>query len=313
MKTIWTLMGLALLIPAISSASPALTVEEPAATTAAPDTVKKGWWVLGMEASNNSSFFGRNTARRYPYVAPSVTYVHRTGIWASVASYQLFDTDDFIDETDVSLGYSFKIRKRLEVDMSYSHFFFSKNNPLVKSATSDALSVRTAYDWKILYTALTSSYLIGTGNDVFTVLENSRYIRLNPLWQGGMPVGLDPKISVTAGTQKFSETHTIMTAQKNQTGGSTGPVGGILDPLKPGGGNTGSPGSGSSGSPTSTTTTTTVSRFRVLNYDLKIPLVVYLGKFEFEPSWRYSIPVNQLEGDESEAQSFYNLSVKYTF
>ncbi len=308
MKTLWIWIGLSLLIPNFVSAN-SIAVE----SEAVADTTKSGWWVLGLEASNNSSFFGRNTAKRYPYAAPTVTYIHNSGLWASATAYQLFNTEDYIDETDLSVGYSFKIRKRLEVDLSYSHFIFGKNTPLVNASTSDALSARTAYDWKILYTALTSSYIIGSDNDVFTVLENSRFVPLNPLWNGNLPVGLDPKISITAGTQHFSETHTVTTQKKSAGGNNTGggPVGGILDPLKPGG-NT-KPGNGSKDETTTTTTTTTVSRFKVLNYGLKLPLVVYLGNFEFEPSWRYSIPVNKLEGDESKAQSFYTMSVKYTF
>ncbi|MBW7468406.1 hypothetical protein ABID22_002817 [Pontibacter aydingkolensis] len=310
MKTLWICIWLFLLMPALAFAG---QTAEPAAET---DTVKTGWWVVGMEASNNSSFFGRNTAKRYPYAAPNLTYIHHTGIWASASAYQLFGTEDFIDQADLSVGYSFKVRKRLEVDLSYTHFIFGKNTPLVNASTTDALSARTAYDWKYLYTALTNSYIIGSGNDVFTVLENSRYVPLNPLWQGNLPVGLDPKISVTAGTQHFSETHTTTTTQKKKGsgGGSTGsgPIGGILDPLNPGGSKGPSDG-GTTEETTTTTTTTNVSRFRVLNYDLKIPVVVYYGNFEFEPSWRYSIPVNKLEGDESKAQSFYTLSVKYTF
>ena len=279
----------------------------------ATDTTKSGWWVLGMEASNNLSFFGRNTPTRYPYIAPFVTYVHRTGLWASVSAYQLFNTEDFIDQTDLTLGYSFKIRKRLEVDLAYSHFIFGEHTPLVNATTTDALLAKTAYDWKYLYTALMGSYIIGSGNDVFTVLENSRYIPLNPLWKGIIPVGLDPKLSITAGTQRFSHSHTTTTTRKKAGGGgsgSSGPIGGILDPLKPGGGNDKPT---EETEETTTTTTTHVNRFRVLNYELKVPVVVYYGNFEFEPSWRYSIPVNKIEGDESRAQSFYTMSIKYTF
>lgn len=310
MKTFWTRIGLTLLPLLLLG-----TFSVQAETVAASDTTRSGWWVLGMEASNNSSFFGRNTATRYPYVAPSVTYVHRTGLWASVSAYQLFNTEDYIDQLDMTLGYSFKIRKRLEVDLAYSHFTFGKHTPLVNASTTDALLAKTAYDWKYVYTSLTGSYIIGSGNDVFTVLENSRYIPLNPIWKGIIPVGLDPKVSITAGTQRFSETHTATTTRKKAaSGGSSGsgPIGGILDPLKPGGGSK-NPDDGTTEETTTTTTTTNVSRFRVLNYELKVPLVVYYGSFEFEPSWRYAIPVNKIKGDESRAQSFYTLSVKYTF
>ncbi|MBD1395719.1 hypothetical protein H9Q13_00950 [Pontibacter sp. JH31] len=308
MKTIWTRIGLSVLPLLLVAFSARAGMDE------AADSTKTGWWVVGMEASNNSSFYGRNTANRYPYIAPSVSYIHRTGIWASVSVHQLFNTEDYIDQLDMTLGYSFKIRKRLEVDLAYSHFSFGENTPLVNASTTDALLAKAAYDWKYVYTAFTGSYILGSGNDVFTVLENSRYIPLNPLWQGLLPVGLDPKVSITAGTQRFSETHTTTTRKKAATGNGSsgsGPVGGILDPLKPGGGSN-NPSQGPDEEVT-TTTTTNVSRFRVLNYELKVPVVVYYGNFEFEPSWRYAIPVNKLEGDESRAQSFYTLSVKYTF
>ncbi|MHA6247203.1 hypothetical protein ACXYMU_04645 [Pontibacter sp. CAU 1760] len=311
MKRLWKWIVPTLLLPMLALANPSQ-----AKTEAPADSTKQNWVVLGLETANNSSFFGRNTARRYPYVAPSVTYIHHTGLWAAASAYQLFNTEDYLDEVDVTVGYSFKIRKRLEVDLSYSHFIFGENTPLVNASTSDAISVRTAYDWKYLYSALTNSYIIGSDNDVFTVLENSRFIPLNPLWKGGMLVALDPKVSLTAGTQHFSETHTVTTTRKKNAAGNgssgNGPIGGILDPLNPGGNNNGNNGQQQEETIT-TSTTENVSRFRVLNYDFKVPLVVYYGNFELEPSWRYSIPVNQLEGDESKAQSFYTLSVKYTF
>lgn len=293
------------------------------------DSVQKktGWWTIGAEVANNSSFFGRNTATRYPYAAATVTYVHNTGIWGSVTSYQLFDTESYIDETDVSVGYSFMIKKVVEANVSYSRFIFGENTPLVNSFTSNALSARTALDWGILYTALSTSYVFGESNDVFTVLENSRFIPLNPLWGGRHVVGLDPKITVTAGTQRFYETHTTTTKNPGSAPGSggssggNGPIGGTpiggtpFDPFNPGGGNNNKPGNGgnNNGGTTTTSTTTEVSKFNILNYDFKIPAVIYLGNFEIEPSYRYSIPVNKIEGDESKAQSFYSLSVNFTF
>lgn len=297
------LFGWLLLAPALITAKPlALALVD---STAGVDTAKakKSWWTVGAEVANNSSFFGRNTAQRFPYAAASVTYLHRTGLWASLTSYKLFDTASFVDETDISLGYSFKIRDLVETNISYSRFIFGENTPLVKAATSNIVSVKGALDWGILYTGLTTSYVFGNNQDVFTVLENSRFIPLNPLWNGKRVIGIDPKITITAGTQHFYETHTTT---RNGSGGSRKPgkgnaSGGILDP-----------GTNNSGT-TTTTSTETVSRFNVLNYDLELPVVIYLGSFELEPAYRYSIPVNKIEGDESEAQSFYSFNISFTF
>ena len=287
-----------------------------------PDTIPapKSSWTIGAEVANNSSFFGRNTAQKFPYAATSLTYVHRTGLWGSATSYKLFDTENTLDETDLSVGYSFKIRDFVETNLSYSHFIFSNNTPLVKAVTTDALSARTGLDWGVLYTGLTTSYIFGGNHDVFTVLENSRFIPLNPLWNGNRVIGLDPKVSIIAGTQRFSETHTTTT--KNNNNGTApgnnsdsgnpfggGLIGGILDPKGSGNNNNTNKNNGT----TSTTTTTAVRRFNVLNYELKVPVVIYWGNFEIEPAYRYAIPVNKLEGDESRAQSFYSFNLSYTF
>lgn len=309
--------------------APLLSFSQEAAP-AADSVVSRGWWTASLEGANNSSFYGRISPRAYPYVAPTLTYVHPTGLWASTTAYQLFNTEDYIDETDVSLGYSFRIRQKVDANLSYSHFFFSKNSPLVKAATSNAVNAYAALDWKYVFTAFTTSYIFGRSNDVFTVLENSRYLPLNPLWKGKKAIGLDPKITLTAGTQEFYQEYTTTETYQNDSGknsngngkNNTSPIGGVLDPLLPGGtkdngnGNSGNTGgsTGSSGTTTTTTThATTKQQFRLLNYDFKLPLVIQLGSLEVEPSWRYSIPVNKLEGDPSRSRSFYTLNLTYSF
>ena len=122
----WIFGGWALLAPLLSCAQEA----DPAAEATEP-APSRGWWTASLEAANNSSFYGRISPRAYPYVAPTLTYVHPIGLWASATAYQLFNTEDYIDETDVSLGYSFRIRQKVDANLSYSHFFFSKNSPLV--------------------------------------------------------------------------------------------------------------------------------------------------------------------------------------
>lgn len=305
-RSLLTLLAFAFSISAYAG-SPAAVISE----TASSDTLvaKQNFWTIGLEASDNSSFYGRNSPVKYPYAAATLTYSFHNGFWASVTSYQLFDTEDYIDETDLSIGYSFNIGKRVSANLSYSHFFFSENAPMIKSVTENAVSAYTALDWNILYSALTTSYFFGNSNDVFLVFENSRYIGLNSLWNGKNPVGLDPKIGVTAGTQEFSQTYTV--ERKNEldekAGGGLGGIGGGI--LNPGGNGNGN----NTGGTTTTTTTETKHSFNVLNYDIHVPLVIMLGNFEFEPSYRYSIPVNQIEGDESKAQSFYSVKASFTF
>ncbi|RNI29414.1 hypothetical protein EFA69_07580 [Rufibacter immobilis] len=267
---------------------------------------RKAWLTVGLETANNASFFGRNTYEQYPYVAASLTYTHVSGLFVSAMSYQLFDTEDFIDETDVSIGYSYTLGEKFDGQVSYSHFFFGANTPLVKSVTSNAVSASGNYDWNYLFTGLTVSYIFGGSSDLFTVLDNSRYIPLQKLWKGKNPVGIDPKFSIIAGTQEFAETHTVVVQNRKRL------LELLLDPWKNGNGKGNGKGNGN-GQTTTTTTTNTTKRFRVLNYSITVPLVFSLYNIDIEPAYRFSVPVNKLEGDESEAQSFVSLNLSYTF
>ncbi|ALI97967.1 hypothetical protein DC20_01990 [Rufibacter tibetensis] len=279
---------------------------EPSTILAQDTSSKKGWWTVGLETANNATFFGRNTATQYPYVAASLTYTHTSGLFISAMSYQLFNTEDFIDETDVTAGYSFKVGERFDGLVSYSRFFFGPNTPLVKAVTSNAATAAGTLDWKYLLTGLSASYIFGGSSDLFTVLDNSRYIPLQNLWKGKNPVGIDPKFTVIAGTQEFSQTHTVVTEKKKN------PVETVLDPLNPIGNNGNGNGNGK-GKTTTTTTTTVEKRFKVLNYSITVPLVFSLYNVDIEPAYRFSLPVNKLEGDESKAQSFVSLNLSYTF
>src|SRR5687768_3307088 len=108
------LLSLGFFSPAFAAPGTSLPVE-PAPSDS---TSKKGWCTIGLEVANNASFFGRNTAIQYPYIAPSLTYTHASGLFISAMSYQLFDTEDFIDETDLTAGYIFNIGKRLDGSVS---------------------------------------------------------------------------------------------------------------------------------------------------------------------------------------------------
>jgi hypothetical protein len=55
--------------------------------------------------------------------------------------------------------------------------------------------------------------------------------------------------------------------------------------------------------------TTETKRFRVLNYELRLPMTYTLGKVSLETAWRYSIPVNLLPGDVTRARSYWTAGV----
>ncbi|TGE25263.1 hypothetical protein E5K00_08755 [Hymenobacter aquaticus] len=234
----------------------------------------------------NSSFFGRTQPQRYPFVSGEATYTSKYGVWGSVVSYNLFDTPSFVDEADLAVGWDGDLSKTVDASLSYSHFLFADDSPLVKSSVNNSLDGYVGWDWGYVYSRLNAAYLFGDSNDFFLVLDNSRYFELPHVLTPNDYVSIEPRVSMMAGTQHFVETSIEQQVQRGNNGKGKG----------------------------KTTTVTTVvetpmTRFRVLNYELRVPVTYSLGMVSVQAAWRYSIPVNLLPDDVSHARSYFTTSV----
>lgn len=257
-------------------------------TTVLADSTRSRLWILGASWGNNSSFLGRYQAERLPFYAIDATYKAKSGFWLSGMGYHIPNTNNTIDELDLMAGWSFDLSRRWDASVYYSRFFFSAESPLLKAATANALSARLALDWGWVYSQLTSSLTFGGSSDFFLVLDNSRYFELPRLFHKKDYVSIEPKISLIAGTQTFVEQYT-----------ASQPVP-IFSP---------SPGPGRPGSGGTQTREHASTSFNLLTYELAVPVGYTFKKLTLEATPRYSIPVNQLEGDASEAQFFLTTSL----
>jgi len=290
-----SLMGSRLAVgqPAASGGDTGGTAATPGSgPPAATDAPRRGSFTASLSAGNNSSFFGRTQAERYPYAAAELAYTSRFGIWGSVVSYNLFATTSFIDETDVSVGWDGDLSKKIDASVSYSRFLFAANSPLVKSSVNNSLDGYVGWDWVYVYSRLNASYVFGEASDVFLILDNSRYFKLDKVLGGY--VAIEPRLSATMGTQRFVETSLV----QQQTRGN-----------RPGG-----PGRGNApGNPGRTKTETTeITRFRLLNAELRVPVTYTKGSVSVQGAWRYTVPLNLLPEDVTQARSFLTASVSLT-
>lgn len=235
---------------------------------------------------SNSAFFGRTQATAYPYLTQELTYTTKSGIWGSIYNYDLFNTASHFDETDFSLGYDRDLSKRVDASVSYSHFLFAANSPLVKSAVDNSLEAALGYDWQYVYTRLNGSYLFGANaQDFFLVLDNSHAFDFDEVLAAKDYVSFTPKFSLTAGTQYFAET----SAQQQVVRGNKKPKtskSGVV-PVE-------------------------ATRFGLLSYALRLPLAYTLGKVSAEAAYRYVKPVNLLPEDDSSSQSYFTASLTLT-
>ena len=238
---------------------------------------------------NNSAFFGRTQATTYPYFTQELTYTSKFGVWGSVYNYDLFNTASHFDETDLSIGYDKDLTKKVDLSLSYSHFLYAPNSPLVKSAVNNSLDAAVGYDWGVLYTRLNGSYLFGpNAHDTFLVLDNSRAFDIDGVFTPKDYVTITPKFSLVAGTQDFVQ---VSDAQQIQRGNKKPKT------------KTGTP---------PATTSTDATRFTLLSYGLRLPVAYTLGKVSAEVAYRYLQPVNVLPEDDSAGRSYFTATLTVT-
>ena len=250
----------------------------PADTTAVP----RCSFAAALSYGSNSTYFGRSQAVAFPYAAATFTYTAKNGLYASVELYNLLNTPTALDETDLTLGWDHDFGKSLDASLSYSRFFFPTNSELVKASVNNAFDAGLGNDWGPFYSRLSATYLFGKEarkGDAFLILENSREFTTKHGFGKNDYFGVEPVISLAAGTQTFAET--ALTKRKGKAPGTTG---------------------------------RNVRRFGLVDYELAVPVSYYVGKLELSAGWRYVAPVN-LPADDTESRplSIWTLGAAVTF
>jgi hypothetical protein len=240
---------------------------------------------------SNLAFYGRVQPVPYPYLTSEVRYTSRFGLWASVVVSDLLPTGTVLDETNLLAGWEGDLTKKLDASVSYARFFFAPNSPLIKSSVNNSVESYLGYDWGYVYTRLNADFLFGPDSrDGFVQLENSRYFALKTL--GKATLSAEPKLGVIAGTQNFDAVSVVQQLQRGNSIKSLGKGKTKNHQI---------------------TTTTYSTRFDVLAYELQVPVSYTLGKVMGQVSYRYLVPVNVPDDDESSPSSFLTATFLVTF
>lgn len=268
------------------------------ASTTSDSTAKKVRTVFfGLTYGNNSSFLGRYQTALLPYYSADISYKSKTGFWLSLVAYDIYNSATFADEVDVMAGWSTNLSKRIDASFYYTRYFFTESTELIQASVANTASASLGCDWNFLYSKLSGHYIFGGAHDFFLVMDNSKYIEFPRIFHKNDYLSLDPRISIISGTQTFVDSYYIErgTPLISPTGGG------------PSGGRGNAPSSGAPTEPVESVQTT----FNILSYEFSLPVAYTTGKFSFEVTGRYSIPVNLLEGDTSVPQFFFTGGVVY--
>ncbi|MDN5284416.1 MAG: hypothetical protein JWR38_690 [Mucilaginibacter sp.] len=253
------------------------------------DTVirKKSVSVL-VSYGSDALFFGRTGPIKYPFVTGDAIFNTKSGIFVYGSVLKVLGYAP-VDEVDVGGGYFYKVSKSFSGAASYTRFIFNKNANVIKSASSNDINLKNAYDWHIFKSTVILDYLFGKSNDFFVTVSQSKYFETSwSIFDDQDYLSFNPSVNVVVGTQNFVQRYET----DHKFPSAISPT--IIDHAD-------------------LLAARRNREFNMLNYSFKVPIAYNRPHYTLEASWRYSIPVN-VEGTlENRRESFFNFTFYYLF
>lgn len=233
---------------------------------------------FGIRYKSDYFYMGRADSAKAPYLTPSISYYHKSGLFASGSlSYLITADDNRVDLYTLAAGYDY-FGKKIVAGIAINEYFFSDESYSVQAEMSTYLSGYLGYDFKAFMILTDASMGISSNTDFFLGMELSRmfYTLRNRLI-------ITPSLYTNFGTQRYyNEYYT----QRSTTTGSG------MD----GKGHGQGAGSGNGGAG-STTPVTNIEiqeseKFQVLDYELGLQISYKLNRLRFTTSAVVLFPVN---------------------
>jgi hypothetical protein len=242
---------------------------------------------VGINYGSDALFFGRTGPVKYPFVTGDLIYNTKQGFFAYGSILKVLGYTP-IDEVDLGGGYFYKFSKDFSGAASYTRFIFNKDANVIKSASSNDINLKNAYDWHLVKTSVIMDYLFGKSNDFFVTVTNSKYIETSwSIFDDKDYLSFNPSFNFITGTQNFVQRYSLDHRFKDD-------IDNIYVHNDP-------------------NSARYNRKFKMLNYSFKLPIAYNRPHYTLEASWRYSIPVNVEGALENRKESFFNFTFYYLF
>lgn len=267
---------------------------------------------LGIDYRSDYYYMGRADSVRAPYVTPSLTYFHKSGLFLSGnLSYLATEDQNRVDLYTLSAGYDYS-RNQFAAGISVNQYFFNDSSYAVQSEMSTYTSAYLGYDFNSLMIFVDGGIGFSSEADVFLGAEISRAFYLLD-----DKLRLRPSFYTNFGTQYYYRDYYIY---RSITTGGPG--------KKNGGNNSGNSGSGGGGGTTNPPETTIITeartlnseKFQVLDYELSLQASYRINQLQFITTGTFFVPVNPStvvtdQGSYSEELDngfLWSLGIRYT-
>jgi hypothetical protein len=215
-------------------------------------------------------YMGRSDSAMAPYLTPSITYYHKSGLFLhSSLSYLLASGEGRVDLYTLSGGFDY-FGKNYALGIALSQYFFSESSYAIQAEMKTWIKATAGYDFRLFTIYMDGGLGFSDGTDVFlgTELTRTFYTLKNRL-------RLSPSFYINAGTQQYYNAYVGKRSEHTGDGMSTG--------------------HGSHTHQSATTTDIRIeesSKFQILDYELALQLSYKLNKVKFFSTGTLTFPVN---------------------
>ena len=227
------------------------------------DETDKSYFEAGLSYLSNDAYFGRHDSLRIPYITPSFNYYNKSGFYAGTSlSYLNSAGNSRVDLVEIEAGYAFT-RDKFSGIISAEKDFYNSQSKNVRAETTGSLNGTLSYDFSFIKPVLQGGIVFNTRDDYYAAfgLSHSFYFADDNL-------EIDPSFLVNASTQNYYNSYytkrKFAPKRKNQ-GGNVISTKAYLP---------------------------NVSEFKIMDYEVSLPIDYSLGKFIFDVTPTEAFPVN---------------------
>jgi hypothetical protein len=225
---------------------------------------KRSYFEVSLNYQSNNVYLGRKDTTALPYFIPGVTYYLKSGLYFSAsAGYLNTSTDQRIDVVTLEGGYDFTAGN-YGGEISFSKYFYNSQSTSVSSGITASLAYQNEYDLGFVKPSFTATLDFGPKTD----LQASFGIQ-HTFEAFNDKLEITPGIVVNGSTLNFYDNYYRTKHFKKRKGQKT--ITGTVDV---------------------TGTVEDASSFKILDYEPGVSLKYSAGKFTFNFSPTYAMPVH---------------------
>ncbi len=126
---------------------------------------KKSYGLFSLEYTNNSVYLGRKDSLVTPYLSPTLGYYDKSGLFIEGnVSLLLRSGATRIDQSAIRAGYDFS-KGNFSGELAAEKDFYNSNSTNVRAEVKGSLSLLVGYDFGVIETMLTPGINFGHKND----------------------------------------------------------------------------------------------------------------------------------------------------